>query len=79
MTTDTPARPAIEVARRLVDLDETPAEAERTGAAALALAWVLKELCYASWNSEPARAVKAAAAISKRLEMAANACSSSGQ
>ncbi|MEO8133161.1 MAG: CHAT domain-containing protein [Betaproteobacteria bacterium] len=52
---------AAELASRLIDSDEVPAllsEADRS-----ALAWALKDLCYAAWSSEPQRAAAAAAAL----------------
>ena len=53
---------ATEVARHMLDSGETlPAEAAGDGA--LALAWALKDLCYAAWSSEPQRAPKAADAL----------------
>ncbi len=53
---------APELARRMVDRGEAPpagldSEGWRT------LAWTLKDLCYGAWNSEPKRALLAAAAL----------------
>ncbi len=54
--------PAAELARRMIDLgDAAPAAADP--ASRLALAWALKDLCYAAWSSEPQRAAKAAQAL----------------
>ena len=70
------ARP-VEQANRLVDHDEFPPSAELMGDAALPMAWALKDLCYASWSSEPQRAVRAAEAL-RRLRGAARAGFDSG-
>jgi CHAT domain-containing protein len=51
-----------DIARRMIDLGEPP-NAEKVGQSALALAWALKDLCYAAWSSEPLRAAKAAEAL----------------
>lgn len=51
-----------ELARRLID-GEGPALAAATGPPSLALAWALKDACYAAWSSEPQRAAKAADAL----------------
>lgn len=55
--------PFSEQAARLADgqpLPDLPAAAH-----AVALAWALKDLCYAAWSSEPRRAVAAARALSR--------------
>jgi CHAT domain-containing protein len=52
---------AIDLARRMIDLD-VPMPNGLGDERALALAWALKDLCYAAWSSEPQRAAKAAAA-----------------
>ena len=53
---------AAELTRRMVELgDSAPLELSTDGRSALA--WTLKDLCYAAWNSEPQRAVKAADAL----------------
>jgi CHAT domain-containing protein len=57
---DPTAPSAADVARRLVDGAEPPPLA---GQDVLAVAWALKELCYAAWSSEPPRAAKAADAL----------------
>ena len=51
-----------EVARRLVD-DEAPGNASPMNARALALAWALKDQCYAAWSSQPQRAARVAEAL----------------
>ena len=53
---------ATELARQMVDSGELPATSA-VGKEALALAWALKNLCYAAWSSEPQRAAKAADAL----------------
>ena len=53
---------ATELARQMVDSGEVPATSA-VGTKALALAWALKDLCYAAWSSEPQRAAKAADAL----------------
>ena len=53
---------ATELARRMID-DGLPARAALRNGCALALAWALKEACYAAWSSEPQRAVKAAESL----------------
>ena len=56
------ADPAAGLARRMIEFGETPPPtlpAERR----LALAWELKDLCYAAWSSEPQRAATAAEAL----------------
>jgi CHAT domain-containing protein len=52
-----------EQAGRLVDRDELPPPNELTAEDAGALAWAVKDLCYAAWSSDPQRAVKAADAL----------------
>ncbi len=53
--------PVAELARRLIDGEgPRPAAAD---APPLALAWALKDACYAAWSSEPQRAGKAADAL----------------
>jgi tetratricopeptide (TPR) repeat protein len=59
-------------ASRLVVGDALPPAAELTAEATRALGWALKDLCYASWSSEPQRAVRAADAL-RRLRDAAHA------
>jgi CHAT domain-containing protein/tetratricopeptide (TPR) repeat protein len=49
---------AAAAAQRLVDDGSAPPAA--LGVNTLAVAWALKGLCYAAWNNEPARAVRAA-------------------
>jgi CHAT domain-containing protein/tetratricopeptide (TPR) repeat protein len=56
------ACPLAELARRMIDLGEAPPTA-LPAAGRLALAWELKDLCYAAWSSEPQRASKAAEAL----------------
>jgi CHAT domain-containing protein/tetratricopeptide (TPR) repeat protein len=51
-----------ERAARMVDSGGA-APADVTGTNRLALAWVLKDLCYAAWSSEPQRAASAADAV----------------
>ena len=53
---------AAELARGMVDSGSGP-PAEAVGKSALALAWALKDLCYAAWASDPQRAAKAADAL----------------
>ena len=50
------------LARRHVD-EGVPWSDGLDGETRRALAWALKDLCYASWNSDPARAVRAARAL----------------
>lgn len=50
-------------ASRLVAGDPLPPRAELTAESTRALGWALKDLCYASWSSEPQRAVRAADAL----------------
>ena len=40
-----------------------PPSTQALGESVLALAWALKDLCYAAWSSEPQRSVKAAQAL----------------
>ena len=40
----------------------------------LALAWALKDLCYEAWNTEPARAVRAAEALRTLVTPQARIC-----
>ena len=51
-----------EAARRLVDDGMSPGVTP-PGASRLALAWALKEQCFAAWSSEPQRVGRAAAAL----------------
>lgn len=51
-----------ERAARWVDAGEA-APADLAGTSRLALAWALKDLCYAAWSSEPQRAASAADAV----------------
>ena len=51
-----------EVARRMIDTGESPGAAT-VGRSALALAWALKDLCYAAWSTEPQRSARAAEAL----------------
>jgi CHAT domain-containing protein/tetratricopeptide (TPR) repeat protein len=51
-----------ERARAMVDLSEA-SPTELTGERRRAVAWALKDLCYAAWSSEPQRASKAAEAL----------------
>ncbi len=51
-----------DTARRMIDSGAAP-DAASVGKTALALAWTLKDHCYAAWSSEPQRAVKAAEAL----------------
>jgi CHAT domain-containing protein len=53
---------AADRARALVESAQPPA-LPRTAAERRAVAWALKDLCYAAWSSEPQRAVKAAQAL----------------
>jgi CHAT domain-containing protein len=53
---------ASELARRLID-GGLAAPAGARDARTLALAWALKDACYAAWSSEPQRAAKAAEAL----------------
>ena len=62
MTVDFDSATVAETARQMVDGGHLATEApldERT----LALAWALKDQCYAAWSSEPQRAAKAAEAV----------------
>lgn len=61
-STEPEDRPVAELARRMIDLGETPPSA-LPPPRRLALAWELKDLCYAAWSSEPQRAAKAADAL----------------
>jgi tetratricopeptide (TPR) repeat protein len=63
----------LERAARLVDGDELPAAPDLSADATRALAWSVKELCYASWSSEPQRAVRAAGALQRLRRHAAAA------
>lgn len=65
--------PARSWAVELVDRRAPLSPAMLGDEAALELAWALKELCYASWSSDPQRAVRAAQA----LQSLRNAASSS--
>jgi tetratricopeptide (TPR) repeat protein len=56
---DSPAALAI----ALADQDAWPPAAERDPAATRAIGWALKELCFASWSSDPPRAVRAALGV----------------
>lgn len=53
---------ATELADRMIDSGEAPS-AVAIGKSTLALAWALKDLCYASWSSAPQRSAKAADAL----------------
>ena len=57
-----PSASTAELARQMIDSGEVPATSA-VGKEALALAWALKDLCYAAWSSEPQRAAKAADAL----------------
>jgi tetratricopeptide (TPR) repeat protein len=57
---DPTAPSAADMARRLVDGAEP---LPPTGQDVVAVAWALKDLCYAAWSSEPPRAAKAADAL----------------
>ncbi len=64
MRADAPS--SAELARRLLDSDAAvapPADA----AAAVALAWALKDQCYETWRTNPARAARAADVLSSLL------------
>ena len=50
-------------ALRMVDSGAALPDAGFSTAATLALAWALKDLCYAAWSSEPQRAARAADAL----------------
>ena len=54
--------PAADLARRMLDLGEAPPPTLPVSRRQ-ALAWELKDLCYAAWSSEPQRAAKAADAL----------------
>ena len=61
-----------EQASRLLDSGEWPPPGEMSLDAACALGWSLKDLCYASWSTEPQRALRAAGAL-RRLRDTARA------
>ncbi len=54
--------PIADLAHRMIDSGEVP-NPSAIGKSTLALAWALKDHCYAAWSSEPQRAVKAADAL----------------
>ena len=54
----------VELARQLLDSDDTLPPLPDT-AAAVALAWALKDLCYEAWRTEPARAARAAEVLAR--------------
>ena len=54
--------PAEELVRRMIDLGEAPPPT-LPATRRLALAWELKNLCFAAWSSEPQRAAKVADAL----------------
>ena len=61
--TDSAGRLLAERAAGLADGQAQPVADELDEASLYALAWALKELCYACWSSDPQRAVRAAAAL----------------
>ena len=56
------AAAAAELARQMIDSGQAPSD-QAVGKSMLALAWALKDLCYAAWSSEPQRSVRAAEAL----------------
>ena len=70
----TPAQAALrmEQASRLVAGADLPRASELTAEATRALGWALKDLCYASWSSEPQAAVRAAATLRRLRDAAAD-------
>ncbi|MFO1338013.1 MAG: CHAT domain-containing tetratricopeptide repeat protein [Burkholderiaceae bacterium] len=63
-STGTPAAFTDALAARLL-AGELPSLADVAPAAATAVAWVLKDACYAAWHSEPRQAAAAAAALGR--------------
>lgn len=62
MNADSELPTPLELARTIVEGDGTGPWPQEDGAR-LALAWALKDICYASWSSEPQRAAVAADAL----------------
>jgi CHAT domain-containing protein len=59
MNASLPSHSTLDLARRLVD-DGQATPPDLDGEGWRALAWTLKDLCYAAWSSEPQRAARAA-------------------
>ncbi len=66
-----PAAALAQLALAMVEHEHRPDAAMLRGQAARALAWAIKELCFASWSSDPQRAVRAAQALGRLREAVA--------
>lgn len=63
----------LEAAGRLVDHEHQSTLGALSDESVLALAWAVKDLCYAAWSTEPRRAVRAASAMQQLVRAARSA------